>query len=237
VPLEQLAIWGHYENADLADGPDAGSALFVQTQDRRAWFWFVPLPDNIAAIGVVGHPRHLAKGLAKPESAFEEQLVRCPAVVERLAAAKLMGPFRVARNFYAYSRQSTGDGWASVGDALGGWGPLFSFGLSLALRSGELAATAVVEALAHGDPSAARLGNWLEGFAEGEQALRKLVTAFTIEGFSPFDFLAEHPEHREPLAYLFSGNTADPATGLLLADLDAWILQHHPEAGRSQVMR
>ena len=52
---------------------------------------------------------------------------------------------------YSYrSKQVAGDGWVLVGDAFGFLDPLYSSGVLLALKSGELAADAVVEGLAGG---------------------------------------------------------------------------------------
>ena len=53
---------------------------------------------------------------------------------------------------YSYrSKQVAGDGWVLVGDAFGFLDPLYSSGVLLALKSGELAADAIVEGLAAGD--------------------------------------------------------------------------------------
>ena len=57
-----------------------------------------------------------------------------------------------------------GDGWVLVGDAFGFLDPLYSSGVLLALKSGQLAADAIVEGLAKGDTSAAQLGAWGDDF-------------------------------------------------------------------------
>ena len=52
---------------------------------------------------------------------------------------------------YSYrSTQAAGDGWVLVGDAFGFLDPLYSSGVLLALKSGELAADAIVEGLEEG---------------------------------------------------------------------------------------
>jgi flavin-dependent dehydrogenase len=257
VPTAQqrVAVWAHYENAHRAGGTDAGSTLFLRTKDRRAWFWFIPLPDNMASIGVVGSHAHLFPGRGAPESAFEEQLVNCPAVVERLADARLAGPFHVSRGFAGSARQAAGDGWMLVGDALAGGDPLFSTGILFALRSGELAAATAIDALASGDLAAGRLSSTAELLAQERQPLARLVTGFSTEGFCPFEFLAEHPQHLGPLADLVAGRVFGPAgsgvfgpagdgpcepalgVGPLLDDLDEWLIRHHFVAKPQQTLR
>ena len=55
---------------------------------------------------------------------------------------------------YSYrTTQGAGDGWVLVGDAWGFLDPLYSSGVLLALKSGELAADAIVEGLKKGDTS------------------------------------------------------------------------------------
>ena len=56
--------------------------------------------------------------------------------------------------------QVAGDGWVLVGDAFGFLDPLYSSGVLLALKSGELAADAIAEGLKKNDVSAAQLGKW-----------------------------------------------------------------------------
>ncbi len=231
-----MAVWGQYENAHRAAGTEGGSTLFLQTQDRRAWFWFIPLADNKVNIGVVGNRQSLLGGQGKPEGVFEEQLVKCPAVVERLADARLVGSFHVWRDFSRSSRQAAGDGWVLVGDALAGWDPLFSAGLAFALRSAELAAAAVIDSLESGDPSAGRLGSWANGFARTEQTMRRLIKAFATDGFCPFEFLDSHPEHRERLGDLLAGHVCDRAEPLL-DELDRWQFRQHPLPNRPEVLQ
>ena len=68
--------------------------------------------------------------------------------------------FRVQKEYSYHSKQPAGDGWVLVGDAFGFLDPLYSSGVLLALKSGQLAADAIAEGLAKNDTSAAQLGKW-----------------------------------------------------------------------------
>ena len=85
-----------------------------------------------------------------------------------------------------------GDGWVLVGDAFGFLDPLYSSGVLLALRSGEMAADAICEGLEKGDTSAAQLGKWGPGFNEGVDRMRRLVCEY-YEGFSFGRFVKAFP--------------------------------------------
>src|SRR5690606_41615513 len=63
-----------------------------------------------------------------------------PIFTERLASARLVSKFHVARDFAYDCTHAAGDGWLLVGDAWGFLDPLFSSGVLFALKSGEMAA-------------------------------------------------------------------------------------------------
>jgi flavin-dependent dehydrogenase len=88
----------------------------------------------------------------------------------------------------------------------------------LALRSGELAADAILEAFEKDDFSAAQLGKHGGEFVGGMNSLRKLVYAFYDPGFSFGEFLRRHPDQKESLVHLLIGNVyRQPIDGLLRA--------------------
>ena len=68
--------------------------------------------------------------------------------------------------------------WVLVGDAFGFLDPVYSTGLFLALKSGEMAADVIIEAFQKEDFSEAQLGSFGPAFVDGMEAFRKLVYAF-----------------------------------------------------------
>jgi len=157
---ERSALWGYYENAYRDAGQDAATTHIFRSRDRRQWFWYVPLRDNVVSVGVVGAADHLLQGRGRPATVFEEELVECPIVLERLVDARLLGELRASGPLQSISRPGAGPGWVLVGDALATLDPVFCSGVSLALRSGELAADAIVAALSHQQATAAELGQF-----------------------------------------------------------------------------
>ena len=107
-----------------------------------------------------------------------------------------------------YSYRSTtvaGDGWVLVGDAFGFLDPLYSSGVLLALKSGELAADAIADGLRSGDTSAAQLGAWGDGFNDGVDRMRRLVCEY-YDGFSFGNFVRNYPELRGTVTDLLIGD-------------------------------
>ena len=92
-----------------------------------------------------------------------------------------------------------------MGDAFGFLDPLYSSGVLLALKSGELAADAICEGLEKGDTSSAQLGKWGPGFDEGVDRMRRLVCEY-YDGFSFGKFVKSYPHLRGKVTDLLIGD-------------------------------
>jgi len=217
--LKKAAIWGYYQGAHREPGEHGGATLILHSQTKKAWFWYIPLPNDTTSIGVVADHTYLLKGRGRPADVFEDELVQCPALVNRLMDAELVSEFRVAKEFSYTTTKHSGDGWVLVGDAWGFIDPIYSSGVYFALKSGELASGAIIEALKQDDCSAARLGSWFEEFNAGTQWIRKLVEAFYSEDFSFGKFMKDHPEHQSNLTDLLIGRIFYDGAGRMFEDM------------------
>ena len=143
------------------------------------------------------------------EAIYFEQVERCPEVKRRIANATRCDVFRVQKEYSYHSRQPAGDGWVLVGDAFGFLDPLYSSGVLLALKSGQLAADAIAEGLAKNDTSAAQLGKWGPEFKAGMDRMRRLVVEY-YEGFSFGRFVKKNPDQKGHLTDLLIGDLFRP---------------------------
>lgn len=217
--LKKAAFFSHFEGALRDPGIDEGATLVLHTNDASAWFWYIPLPDNRVSVGVVGGLDTLIAGRqGDPQKIFDEEVAKCPEIQRRIADACQAFPIQAIREFSYRSSRIAGDGWVLAGDAFGFLDPIYSSGVFLALKSGELAADSVHEALVSGDLSGEKLGAHGPGFLSGMEAMRKIVYAFYEPGFSFAKFLARYPEHRLNIVHLLVGNVSVP-TGSLFTDM------------------
>jgi flavin-dependent dehydrogenase len=203
--LRMGAVWAYWKGARRDTGRDEGATLVLQTADRKGWFWFLPLQDDLASVGVVAPFDYLFKGRTDYARTYEEELGRCPAVRERLACGERATGHFATKDFSYRSKQVAGDGWVLVGDAFGFLDPLYSSGILLALKSGELAADAIVQGLAAGDTSAARLGHWEASFNRGIDRMRRLVCEY-YNGFSLGQFVRKFPDLQGAITDLLIGD-------------------------------
>ena len=107
-----------------------------------------------------------------------------------------------------------------VGDAFGFLDPLYSSGVMLALKSGELAADAIHAALAKGDTSKAALGGWAPMFNLGIDRMRRLVCEY-YNGFNFGTFIRRHPELRGAITDLLIGDLFTEAADRVWGPMDA----------------
>jgi flavin-dependent dehydrogenase len=203
--LNKGAIWTYWKGAYRDSGRDAGATLVIQNGNRQGWFWYIPLHDDVTSVGVVAPFDYLFKGRGPYADTYDEEVQTTPGVRERVAnATRVTGIF--ATKDYSYrSKRVAGDGWVLVGDAFGFLDPLYSSGVLLALKSGQLAADAIVEGLARGDTSAAQLGAWGGNFNRGVDRMRRLVCEY-YDGFSFGAMVRKYPEMRGPLTDLLIGD-------------------------------
>ena len=203
--LNKGAIWTYWEGAYRDTGRDEGATMVLQTPDKQGWFWYIPLHDNIVSVGVVAPFDYLFKGRKDHEKTYEQEVERTPAVQQRLSGATRVTGYFVTRDYSYRSKQTAGEGWVLIGDAFGFLDPLYSSGVLLALKSGELAADAIADGLAKGDVSGAQLGAWGENFNQGIDRMRRLVCEY-YDGFSFGKFVHRYPELRNTVTDILIGD-------------------------------
>ena len=203
--LNKGAIWTYWEGAYRDTGRDEGATMVLQTADKKGWFWYIPLHGNIVSVGVVAPFDYLFKGRESHENTYQEEVERCPAVKQRVSPGRRATGYFVTRDYSYRSTTVAGNGWVLVGDAFGFLDPLYSSGVLLALKSGELAAEAILKGLESGDVSGAQLGGWGAVFNQGVDRMRRLVCEY-YDGFSFGQFVREYPELRGTVTDLLIGD-------------------------------
>ena len=203
--LNKGAIWTYWQGAYRDTGRDEGATLVLQTSDRQGWFWYIPQHDNRVSVGVVAPFDYLFKGRGSHEQTYQEEVERCPAVKERVASGRRETGYFATKDYSYRAKEVSGDGWVLIGDAFGFLDPLYSSGVLLALKSGELAADAIVEGFKLGDVSAEQLGKWGPGFNQGVDRMRRLVCEY-YDGFSFGQFVRTYPHLRGTITDLLIGD-------------------------------
>jgi flavin-dependent dehydrogenase len=203
--LNKIAVWTYYKGAQRDPGIDEG-ATTVAYVPEKGWFWYIPLADDVVSVGVVAEKDYLYKDTRDLATVFHREVKKNAWIEKHLAAGVQFGPYRVTGEYSYRSRYCAANGLVLAGDAFAFLDPVFSSGVMLALRSGELAADAVDAALTAGDVSASRFQVYGDQMREGIEAMRKLVYAFYNHAFSFRVFIAEFPDLKGDMTDCLMGN-------------------------------
>lgn len=203
--LDKIAIWTYYEGAMRDPGLDAGSTT-VAYLPEKGWFWYIPMRDNRVSVGVVADRDYLYRDIRDPAEIFEREISENAWIAEHLGPGKQVGQFWVTGEYSYRSNFCAADGVLLVGDAFAFLDPVFSSGVFLALKSGELAADAIELALENGDFTAGQFGDYGREVCIAIERMRKIVYAFYHPDFSFADLVRAHPHLRPVLTDLLIGN-------------------------------
>jgi flavin-dependent dehydrogenase len=140
--LRKFAVRGHWEGME-------GLAEYGEMHvGGGGYCGIAPLSPTAANVAFVLDRREMGSAAGDLEGFHRRALgARWPAVAERLSSARLLGPPRAIGPLALEARGLTAPGALLVGDAAGFYDPFTGEGVTLALRSAELAAEAADRAL------------------------------------------------------------------------------------------
>jgi halogenation protein CepH len=154
--LNKLSYFTHYEGAyrRVTDG----SVMTDIHTIEGGWFWYIPLAHDLVSVGAVldtDYVREMSR--SDMQVKLERAIARAPKITEWLRSARQVMEVRTISNISYLNESFVGDGFVLVGDASCFVDPIFSAGVTLALRGGIFAAEEIDGALKEGNLSAERL--------------------------------------------------------------------------------
>jgi flavin-dependent dehydrogenase len=217
--LKKGAVWTYWEGAYRDTGRDEGATMVLQTKGKQGWFWYIPLHNNIVSVGIVADFKYLLDG-RDHETIYNEQLELSPETKRRVSMGKRASGFYATKDYSYRSTRGSGDGWVLVGDAYGFLDPLYSSGVLLALKSGQLAADQIAEAFKQKNFSGEFLGRWIPDFDTGMNRMRRLVCEY-YDGFSFGRFVKKNPHLKGHLTDLLIGDLFDAKVDDVIEPMNA----------------
>lgn len=130
---------------------------------RDVWFWLIPFGDNRCSLGVVGLPERFADCGNDSAHILKTFAIQVPMLKRILAHANWHNdvPFRHIKGYSANVKRLHGKHFALLGNASEFLDPVFSSGVTIAMRSAKLASDVLVRQLVHGEAV-----DWQADFAE-----------------------------------------------------------------------
>lgn len=139
-PVRQ-AIFTHVEDRIRSKDFDRNKILItVHPVNRSVWYWTIPFGDGRASLGVVAEQAYFDTIPGSPEEKLRQIVGEAPGLARHLTDAVYDTPCQVITGYSANVKSLIGPGYALLGNAGEFLDPVFSSGVTVAMKSASLAA-------------------------------------------------------------------------------------------------
>jgi flavin-dependent dehydrogenase len=140
---KRIAVYAHFTGVYRNPGSAEGHITIVRLKD--GWFWLIPLAGK-TSVGMVRTLEDLKKSGRSPEEWFAQTVAGSTEISRRMKEAQRVGEFHKTSDYsYRYAELAS-DRSLLVGDAGGFIDPIFSSGVHIATKSGQVAAHLILRA-------------------------------------------------------------------------------------------
>jgi flavin-dependent dehydrogenase len=202
------AIFTHIEDG-ITTGFDRNKIrVTVHPQHCNVWFWTIPFAGGRCSLGVVAETSFLERYQGSDTERLQAIVAEEPSLKELLANAKWDTPARQIVGYSANVASLWGKGYALLGNAGEFLDPVFSSGVTIAVKSAALAA-AVLQRQFAGEQV-----DWQNEYGiplrKGVDTFRAFVESWYAGGFQNIIFHeAQQPEIRRMISSILAGYAWD----------------------------
>jgi flavin-dependent dehydrogenase len=141
----------------------------VHPEHADIWFWLIPFSGGRSSLGVVASKEQLDRYAGPPDQKLRTLVAEDRGLASLLADAEWDTPVRELHGYAANVKSMFGPGFALLGNAAEFLDPVFSSGVTIAMRSASMAVAVLDRQLA---------GETVDWKREFEEPLRKGVDCF-----------------------------------------------------------
>ncbi len=166
----RAAIFSHVRDGLTLDAFDRNKICIATHPERRdVWFWMIPLAGGRSSVGCVADAAFLDVPQAEREARLRALIREEPTLNRLIGDAPFLMPVNHIGGYSANVERLHGPGYALLGNAGEFLDPVFSSGVTIALRSAHLAVKALERSLG---------GAAVDWQAEYDVPLRKGIDTF-----------------------------------------------------------
>ncbi|MCC8395103.1 NAD(P)/FAD-dependent oxidoreductase [Paraburkholderia sp. MMS20-SJTR3] len=137
----RAAIFSHVRDGLTLDAADRNKICIATHPERRdVWFWMIPLAGGRSSVGCVAEASFLEVPDAQREATLRALIRQEPTLNRLIGDAPFLMPVNRIGGYAANVERLHGPGYALLGNAGEFLDPVFSSGVTIALRSAHLAA-------------------------------------------------------------------------------------------------
>lgn len=150
--------------------------ITIHPHNRQIWFWLIPLADGLSSIGAVGPAQALEAGGGSDHERLWALIRDVPYLARVLEHAEVYRPISTIMGYACAVKSLIGPRYALLGNAAEFLDPVFSSGVTIAMKSASLA-TKLIDSELRGEAV-----DWQSGFVEelyvGIETFRACVDAW-----------------------------------------------------------
>jgi flavin-dependent dehydrogenase len=166
----RAAMFSHVRDALPAGSTDRDKiCIAVHPERRDVWYWMIPLANGRSSVGCVAEASFLDMPEHEREVALRALIRAEPTLGALIGEAPFLMPVRHIGGYAANVERLFGPGYALLGNAGEFLDPVFSSGVTIALRSAHLAAHTLTRQLR---------GESVDWLADYERPLRRGIDTF-----------------------------------------------------------
>ncbi|WP_244137129.1 NAD(P)/FAD-dependent oxidoreductase [Burkholderia pyrrocinia] len=137
----RAAIFTHVRDGLTLDATDRNKiCVATHPEHRDVWFWMIPLAGGRSSVGCVSEAEFLAGSEEERDAKLRSLINQEPTLARLIGNAPFLMPVRHIGGYAANVEHLHGPGYALLGNAGEFLDPVFSSGVTIALRSAHLAA-------------------------------------------------------------------------------------------------
>lgn len=205
----RMSLFTHVEDRiDAVDHDRDKILITVHPEHHDVWYWLIPFGNGRSSLGVVARPEFVERYQGDAGQRLQQIVHEDPNLARLLANAHWDTPAREIRGYSANVKQLWGRHFALLGNAAEFLDPVFSSGVTIAMKSASLAANVLNRQLR---------GEIVDWEAEFARPLKKGVDTFRtyVDGWYDGSFqdviFAENPSVpvREMISSILAGYAWD----------------------------
>jgi flavin-dependent dehydrogenase len=136
----RAAIFTHVRDGIPVDAHDRNKiTIAVHPEHRDVWYWMIPLANGRSSVGCVAEAAFLDVPESEREGKLRALMQSEPTLNRLIGQAPFLMPVRHIGGYAANVERLHGEGFALLGNAGEFLDPVFSSGVTIALRSAHLA--------------------------------------------------------------------------------------------------
>jgi flavin-dependent dehydrogenase len=140
-PVRQ-SLFTHVADNISMPGYDREKILInIHPKSRDVWYWLIPFSEGRASIGVVAEPHFMESFTGDNKAVFKEIIAEDPWLNQLLGDAQFDMPIRTIVGYSSNVTRLYGKGFALLGNAGEFLDPVFSSGVTIAMKSASMAAS------------------------------------------------------------------------------------------------